>query len=227
MVLSAQMGESRTADARQGPARRRLRVGHSARGRAARHRIADDRRDGAGLRARRQRARGAVLHRRRRLVARRMARGDQPVRRAPAAGGLRGREQSDGALDAGARAVRRRASSPTRPSGYGIPGITIDGTDPDEIAAAFAWAVERARAGRGPALIELVSMRMCGHAHHDDMLYLGKRAAAGLGRIRRSTRRGYADPDLYAFWSARDPIPGLRGTARRLEGSSTRASSTA
>ena len=59
-------------------------------------------------------------------------------------------------------------------SGYGIPGITIDGTDCDEIAAAFAWAVERARAGRGPSLIELVSMRMCGHAHHDDMLYLGK-----------------------------------------------------
>ncbi|MEO7274062.1 MAG: thiamine pyrophosphate-dependent enzyme, partial [Vicinamibacterales bacterium] len=58
-------------------------------------------------------------------------------------------------------------------SGYGIPGVTIDGTDPDEIAATFAWAVERARAGQGPALIELVSMRMCGHAHHDDMLYLG------------------------------------------------------
>ena len=58
--------------------------------------------------------------------------------------------------------------------GYGIPGVTIDGTDPDEIAATFAWAVERARAGHGPTLIELVSMRMCGHAHHDDMLYLGK-----------------------------------------------------
>src|SRR5690606_5327339 len=45
-------------------------------------------------------------------------------------------------------------------AGYGIPGITLDGTDPDEIAAAFAWAVERARQGRGPALIELVCMRM-------------------------------------------------------------------
>ena len=59
-------------------------------------------------------------------------------------------------------------------AGYGIPGITIDGTDPDAIAAAFAWAAERARAGLGPALIELVAMRMCGHAHHDDMLYLGR-----------------------------------------------------
>src|SRR5581483_2824804 len=59
-------------------------------------------------------------------------------------------------------------------AGYGIPGVTIDGTDPDAIAAAFAWAAERARGGDGPALLELVSMRMCGHAHHDDMLYLGR-----------------------------------------------------
>ena len=58
--------------------------------------------------------------------------------------------------------------------GYGIPGITIDGTDPDAIAAAFTWAADRARDGQGPTLIELVTMRMCGHAHHDDMLYLGK-----------------------------------------------------
>jgi 2-oxoisovalerate dehydrogenase E1 component len=64
-------------------------------------------------------------------------------------------------------------------AGYGIPGITLDGTDPDEIAAAFAWAVERARTGRGPTLIELVCMRMCGHAHHDDMLYLGKDPSPG------------------------------------------------
>ena len=33
--------------------------------------------------------------------------------------------------------------------GYGLPGITIDGTDPDRLASAFAWAVERAQAGRG------------------------------------------------------------------------------
>jgi 2-oxoisovalerate dehydrogenase E1 component len=91
-------------------------------------------------------------------------------------------------------------------SGYGIPGITIDGTDPDEIAAAFAWAVERARAGRGPTLIELVSMRMCGHAHHDDMLYLGKEPQPGWD-YPPLHETGYADPDLYAFWSARDPIP--------------------
>jgi 2-oxoisovalerate dehydrogenase E1 component len=91
-------------------------------------------------------------------------------------------------------------------SGYGIPGITIDGTDPDEIAAAFIWAVERAREGRGPSLIELVSMRMCGHAHHDDMLYLGKEPQAGW-EYPALHEAGYADPELFAFWSARDPIP--------------------
>src|SRR6185503_1114990 len=58
-------------------------------------------------------------------------------------------------------------------AGYGIPHVTLDGTDPEALAAGFAWAAERARAGEGPALLELVAMRMCGHAHHDDMLYLG------------------------------------------------------
>src|SRR5262245_25138603 len=58
--------------------------------------------------------------------------------------------------------------------GYGVPGFTIDGTNPDTVAAAFTWAADRARTGAGPALIELVCMRMAGHAHHDDMLYLGK-----------------------------------------------------
>ena len=92
-----------------------------------------------------------------------------------------------------------------RAAGYGIPGITIDGTDPDEIAAAFAWAVERARGGLGPALIELVSMRMCGHAHHDDMLYLGRDPQVSWDYA-PLTDQGYANAEAYAFWSGRDPI---------------------
>jgi 2-oxoisovalerate dehydrogenase E1 component len=89
--------------------------------------------------------------------------------------------------------------------GYGMPGVTIDGTDADEIAAAFTWAAERARAGAGPVLLELVSMRMCGHAHHDDMLYLGK-DAPGAWDYPKLARGGYANREAYAFWSARDPI---------------------
>ncbi len=93
-------------------------------------------------------------------------------------------------------------------AGYGVPGITIDGTDADDIAAAFAWAVERARDGKGPALIELVAMRMCGHAHHDDMLYLGKepQAATGAWDYPPLTDQGYANAERYAYWAGRDPI---------------------
>jgi 2-oxoisovalerate dehydrogenase E1 component len=98
-------------------------------------------------------------------------------------------------------------------AGYGIPGITIDGTDPDAIAAAFTWAVDRARAGAGPALIELVAMRMCGHAHHDDMLYHGKESAPSWD-YPPLHEAGYANPEHYEFWSKRDPIPRY---AARLE----------
>lgn len=89
--------------------------------------------------------------------------------------------------------------------GYGIPGITIDGTDAEAVCAAFTWAVERARAGQGPALLELVSMRMCGHAHHDDMLYLGKEPPTSW-EYPALHDGGYANRELYDFWSARDPI---------------------
>lgn len=96
--------------------------------------------------------------------------------------------------------------------GYGVPGLTVDGTDPEAVLAAFAWAAERARAGDGPTLLELVAMRMCGHAHHDDMLYLGKDPHPGWD-YPALTPAGYADPERYAFWSLRDPIATY---ARRL-----------
>ena len=98
-------------------------------------------------------------------------------------------------------------------AGYGIPGITIDGTDPEAIAAAFTWAAERARAGDGPALIEVVAMRMCGHAHHDDMLYLGKDPQPSW-EYAPLTPQGYANPKLYEYWRERDPISTY---AERLE----------
>jgi 2-oxoisovalerate dehydrogenase E1 component len=90
--------------------------------------------------------------------------------------------------------------------GYGISGVTVDGTDPDAIAAAFTWAADRARGGRGPTLIELISMRMCGHAHHDDMLYLGKEPAPGWEYSTLKRDSAYVDAELYDFWSRRDPI---------------------
>lgn len=98
-------------------------------------------------------------------------------------------------------------------AGYGMPGVTIDGTDADDVAATFAWAVERARAGEGPTLIELIAMRMCGHAHHDDMLYLGKEPQISWD-YPPLTEQGYADPAFFAYWSAKDP---LKTYAARLE----------
>jgi len=89
--------------------------------------------------------------------------------------------------------------------GYGIPAITIDGTDADAIAAAFTWAAERAREGHGPTLIELVAMRMCGHAHHDDMLYLGKDPQPSW-TYPPLADTGYADRERYEFWCRKDPI---------------------
>ena len=56
-------------------------------------------------------------------------------------------------------------------------------------------------------------MRMCGHAHHDDMLYLGKDPQPSWD-YPPLTPQGYADPTLYEFWRARDPIPAY---AKRLE----------
>ena len=96
--------------------------------------------------------------------------------------------------------------------GYGVPGITVDGTDPEAIAAAFGWAAERARAGGGPTLIETISMRMCGHAHHDDMLYLGREPQPSWD-YPPLNENGYANAEVYAYWKQRDPI---RTYAERL-----------
>lgn len=89
--------------------------------------------------------------------------------------------------------------------GYGMPGLTVDGNDPVAIAAAYTWAADRARAGKGPVLIELVTMRMCGHAHHDDMLYLGADPALSFD-LTPTPDKGYVDKARYAQWSMRDPL---------------------
>jgi pyruvate dehydrogenase E1 component alpha subunit len=56
--------------------------------------------------------------------------------------------------------------------GYGIPGTTVDGTDVMAVYDAVGIAVERARAGDGPSIVEGVTMRMHGHAEHDSADYV-------------------------------------------------------
>ena len=77
---------------------------------------------------------------------------------------------------------------------------------PEALAAAFTWAAERARAGQGPTLIEVIAMRMCGHAHHDDMLFWA-RTRSRRGGYHVLHDGGYANKELYDFWSKRDPLP--------------------
>ncbi len=51
---------------------------------------------------------------------------------------------------------------------YGIPGLRVDGNDLLAVYAATDWAAERARAGHGTTLIELVTYRAAGHSSSDD-----------------------------------------------------------
>jgi TPP-dependent pyruvate/acetoin dehydrogenase alpha subunit len=55
---------------------------------------------------------------------------------------------------------------------YGIPGVRVDGANVLDVYEAAREAVERARNGEGPTLIESVSLRWRGHAGHDPAKYV-------------------------------------------------------
>src|SRR5881409_2866336 len=61
-----------------------------------------------------------------------------------------------------------------RAAAYGFPGVKVDGNDVEATFEAVRQARERALAGEGPTLIEALTMRMHGHAAHDDMKYVPK-----------------------------------------------------
>lgn len=73
-----------------------------------------------------------------------------------------------------------------RAAAYGIPGVVVDGNDVLAVYEATKRAVERARAGGGPTLIESKTFRMKGHAEHDDA--------------------GYVPKHLFDEWKQKDPI---------------------
>ncbi len=73
-----------------------------------------------------------------------------------------------------------------RAVGYGIHGVTIDGTDVIKVYDETKKAADRARAGEGPTIIESVTMRMHGHSAHDDASYVPE--------------------ELLNEWKKRDPI---------------------
>jgi acetoin:2,6-dichlorophenolindophenol oxidoreductase subunit alpha len=59
-----------------------------------------------------------------------------------------------------------------RASAYGIPGVHADGNDPEETKEALEEAVQRARAGSGPTLVECETYRFFGHYFGDSMRYM-------------------------------------------------------
>jgi TPP-dependent pyruvate/acetoin dehydrogenase alpha subunit len=73
-----------------------------------------------------------------------------------------------------------------RAEAYGFPGVRVDGNDPEAVFEATRAARERALVGAGPTLIEVITMRMHGHAAHDDMRYV--------------------PPEQLEEWRAKDPI---------------------
>jgi len=75
-------------------------------------------------------------------------------------------------------AQTRAESLADKAVGYGIPGVTVDGLDVLAVYAAAREAVERARSGGGPTLIECVHYRAAPHATADD-----PRAYIDLARV--------------------------------------------
>jgi len=71
-------------------------------------------------------------------------------------------------------------------AGYGLQTTAVDGNDVEQVYAAACAAVQRARAGAGPSLIEAHTLRMQGHAVHDGAEYVPR--------------------ELLAAWEARDPV---------------------
>ena len=91
-----------------------------------------------------------------------------------------------------------------RASAYGLEPILVDGNDPDEVHATARRAVDRARAGEGPSLVEAVTYRHGGHSRADP----GK----------------YRPDDEVAEWLGRDPDPDVpRASGRRGRGGRCRS----
>ncbi len=76
-----------------------------------------------------------------------------------------------------------------RADAYGMPGVTVDGTDAFAVYEAAEKAVARARAGEGPTIIEAKLRRMRGHFEGDPDNYRQKDAAASSDPLIRTRQR--------------------------------------
>jgi pyruvate dehydrogenase E1 component alpha subunit len=78
----------------------------------------------------------------------------------------------------------QRASANTdlhlRGQAYGIPGVQVDGMDVLSVRAAAAEALERARSGGGPTILEMMTYRYRGHSMSDPAKYRSKEEVAKM-----------------------------------------------
>jgi pyruvate/2-oxoglutarate/acetoin dehydrogenase E1 component/TPP-dependent pyruvate/acetoin dehydrogenase alpha subunit len=101
----------------------------------------------------------------------------------------------------------RGATIASRAAGYGMPGVTVDGNDPAAMYAASAEAVNRARTGGGPTLLECVAYRLQGHAfgsaedHMDQEALAAAREAAPMITFRKALadQYGVAEAEIAAI----------------------------
>src|SRR6202795_1903814 len=85
-----------------------------------------------------------------------------------------------------------------RAQAYGFEGVVVDGTDVLAVYHEAKRAIEKAREGGGPTLIECLTLRMEGHAVHDDAFYVPK--------------------EMFEEWARRDPVERYRTWLRAYAG---------
>ena len=71
-----------------------------------------------------------------------------------------------------------------RAAAYGFEGVVVDGTDVLAVYREAKRAIEKAREGGGPTLLECLTLRMEGHAVHDDAFYVPEGDVRAVGGAR-------------------------------------------
>ncbi len=89
-----------------------------------------------------------------------------------------------------------------RASGFGMPGLTVDGNDVFAVYKAAKYCIDNARAGKGPSLLECVTYRQ--RCHNESYTY---ERAVDTYLSHEVNRWPYNNPDELKYWLARDPIP--------------------
>jgi pyruvate dehydrogenase E1 component alpha subunit len=108
-----------------------------------------------------------------------------------------------------------------RAAAYGVLGLTVDGNDVEAMFEATRAARLRVLAGEGPTMIEAVTMRMHGHAAHDDMKYVPKE------QVEEWRRRDPIDRQEAALRAAGVDVEALREEVRgEIDGAATEALAT-